>query len=231
MASKLYMDDQTFWQIIEETRDTSIERQEQKLYDRLRKLPEEDILEFERLTSIRYWELYSWELWGVAYLYGGGCSDDSFMDWRYWVIFCGKEVFETARDRPDELVPVIDAHSNAGCEGIGYVPMRVLRDKNPNWEDTCPEFDVPRPEEPRGMNWKEEELKELLPKTYRRFVKDATKQEQLMKDPEYVMQTFGVKLGCEQIFTVNSEGIEIDGQKATRTRFVPMQKTPWWKFW
>ncbi|MDQ3623628.1 MAG: DUF4240 domain-containing protein, partial [Verrucomicrobiota bacterium] len=221
-----HMDDPTFWQIIEETHHSSMEENEQRLYERLSKLSEDEILEFERLTSLRYWELYSWELWGVAHLYWGGCSDDSFMDWRHWIISCGKEVFETARDYPDDLVAAIDAHPDAGCEGISYIPMRVLREKNPKWEDTSPTFDILRPENPRGKDWEEDDLKELLPKSYKRFREHATEQEQRMKDP-----SFGVRLGEEHVFTLNSEDIEIGGQKATRTQFIPVKKKPWWKLW
>lgn len=225
------MDDHTFWKIIEETHDASMEEQERKLHDRLMQLPEAEILEFDRLSSVRYWELYSWELWGVAYLYWGGCSDDGFMDWRNWIVYCGKEAFETARDRPDDLVPLIEAHPDAGCEGIGYVPMNVLREKNPKWEDASPDFDIPRPDNPSGKNWEEDDLKELLPKTYKRFEEDATEKEQLMKDPDYVMETFGVTLGEEQVFTMDSSEVEIDGQKATRMRMIPLKRKLWWKFW
>ncbi|HEV7402939.1 MAG TPA: DUF4240 domain-containing protein [Chthoniobacteraceae bacterium] len=225
------MDDEAFWQIIEETHDTSMEEQEEKLGRRLEELSEAEIIEFERLECLRVLDLYSWELWGVAHLHGGYCSDDGFTDWRHWVVFCGKEVFETARDHPDDLVPVIDTHPAAGCEGIGYVAMNVLREKFPKWQDAFPEFDLPRPGEPRGKRWKEEELKELLPKTYKRYVEDATEMEQRMKDPNYVIETFGVKLGEPQSFTLQSEEIEIDGRKATRTHFLPVKKKPWWKFW
>ncbi len=225
------MDDIKFWQIIEETQAPSAEEQERKLYERLNRLSEKEVLEFERTVSIRYWELYSRELWGVAYLYTGFCSDDGFMDWRKWIIFCGKEAFETARDRPDDLVPIIDAHPDAGCEGIGYIPMRVLRDKNRKWKHASPEFDIQRPKEMRGQRWKPEDLKDLLPKTYRRFQTDATEQQLRMKDPDYLVEAFGVKLGNSQSFTVKTEEVEIDGQRATRTEFIPMQKKPWWRFW
>jgi len=39
-------------------------------------------------------EAYTWELWGVAYLINGGCSDYSFMDFRGSLIAMGKEIFD-----------------------------------------------------------------------------------------------------------------------------------------
>ena len=47
------MNEETFWQIIEETHDTSMERHEEKLLDRLKRLPEDEIVEFERLATLR----------------------------------------------------------------------------------------------------------------------------------------------------------------------------------
>ncbi len=43
-----------------------------------------------------YWALYSWDLWDVAYLMMGGCSDDSFDYFRGWILDRGAESFNLA---------------------------------------------------------------------------------------------------------------------------------------
>ena len=226
------MNEQKFWQIIAETHDTSMDEQGKKLIKRLIRLPEEEIIEFDRLSTLKYWELYTWELWGVAYLYWGACSDDGFMDWMNWVVYCGKEAFETARDYPDNLVPVIDSHPDAGCEGIGYTPMKALRKKNPKWEDAHPDFDIERPDKPTGANWEnEDDLKKLLPKTFKRYEEDASEEELNMKDPNYVIEKFNITIGGPVEFKLNLEGTEIDGQKAQKAELKPVKSKPWWKFW
>ena len=110
-------------------------------------------------------------------------------------------------------------------------PMQALREKNPKWEEAYPDLEVEHPDEPRGKNWDQYELKQLLPKTYKRYEEEATEQEQLMKDPEYVMKKYGVTIGEPETFTVETEKVDIGGQKATRTRLVPEPKKPWWRFW
>jgi hypothetical protein len=47
--------------------------------------------------------LYRWDVWAAAYLIGGGCSDDSFMDFRAGLISQGRDWYQKAADSPDIL--------------------------------------------------------------------------------------------------------------------------------
>ena len=40
--------------------------------------------------------LYTWDLWAVAYIVHGGCSDDAFEYFRSWVISQGQQAFDLA---------------------------------------------------------------------------------------------------------------------------------------
>ncbi|WP_412769018.1 DUF4240 domain-containing protein [Micromonospora zamorensis] len=42
-------------------------------------------------------------MWAAAYLIGGGCSDDSFIDFRAGVIALGREWYERVLVSPDGL--------------------------------------------------------------------------------------------------------------------------------
>jgi hypothetical protein len=47
--------------------------------------------------------LYRWDAWAAAYLIGGGCSDDGFMDFRAGVIAQGRDWYQKAAGSPDSL--------------------------------------------------------------------------------------------------------------------------------
>lgn len=55
--------------------------------------------EFGRLRA----EANRWDVWGAAYLVGGGCSDDGFVDFCTGLIAAGREWYERALVDPDAL--------------------------------------------------------------------------------------------------------------------------------
>jgi len=227
------MTTEQFWEIVEDSHDKSMTVNEQKLFARLTAISEAEILAFDRIWTEHYYRLYTNALWGAAHLAQGWCSDDGFMDWRNWIISCGREAFEIALDRPDDLVPLIDSEPDAGCEGIAYIADNALRAKNPQWEGVSPVHDtLVRPKEPAGPRWaSEEDLRMLLPKVYHRYVENPTAVEKKMQDPETLVKTFGAKLGEPQVFRPSVEEVEIGSAKGRRLTFTPVPKKPWWKFW
>ena len=54
-------------------------------------------LEHHRVSPTR------WDLWGVAYIVNGGCSEDGFEYFRGWVISQGRNVTELALSNPEEF--------------------------------------------------------------------------------------------------------------------------------
>ena len=61
------------------------------LTDHLATLTEQDILEYYECFEKMHGALYRCDLWAAAYLIGGGCSDDSFIDFRAGLIAQGHE--------------------------------------------------------------------------------------------------------------------------------------------
>lgn len=45
----------------------------------------------------------TWKLWGAAYILNGGCSEDSFLYFRLWLIAQGRDVFTKAVADPESL--------------------------------------------------------------------------------------------------------------------------------
>ncbi|MBB5747946.1 DUF4240 domain-containing protein [Micrococcus sp. TA1] len=100
------MEDDRFWHIIDQSRTVagrSIDDQTESLTSTLAGLPAPEIAAFDVAFVARQDELYSWDLWGAAYLLMGGCSDDCFTDFRSWVLAQGEDYFEAVRADPQAL--------------------------------------------------------------------------------------------------------------------------------
>jgi hypothetical protein len=63
-----------------------------------------EVLDYDRIHGQLMAESYRWELWGAAYLIGGGgCSDDGFDDFRGWLLGQGRATWQAALADPDSL--------------------------------------------------------------------------------------------------------------------------------
>ncbi|GAB6904147.1 DUF4240 domain-containing protein [Kineosporia succinea] len=118
-----------FWEIVEAARAVPAPFDE-ALFNRLRQLPGDEIVEFGRRFGELQLELYRWDVWGAAYLIGGGCSDDAFIDFCAGVISLGREWLE----QPDSLATHPEVQAEGGdqfeplfYEEVTYVPARAWR--------------------------------------------------------------------------------------------------------
>ncbi|WP_030769978.1 DUF4240 domain-containing protein [Streptomyces sp. NRRL F-2664] len=103
-----------FWSVIETARSaaTADKTFSEALVDELASRPQVDILSYQERFDEVHEAVYRWDMWAAAYLIGGGCSDDSFMDFRAGLIALGRDWFEKAAACPDSLAghpAVIDA--------------------------------------------------------------------------------------------------------------------------
>ncbi|MFF7601887.1 DUF4240 domain-containing protein [Streptomyces mirabilis] len=100
------MDIDRFWDVIESVRFAAAEAGDpldEGLVKQLANGTQQEVLEYaERFDELQD-ALYRWDVWAAAYLIGGGCSDDSFMDFRAGVIALGREWYERAAAAPDSL--------------------------------------------------------------------------------------------------------------------------------
>lgn len=127
------MDLSTFWHILAVSRaaagsdpDTHI----RLLREELMSLPPAEIVEFDRIFREHMARAYDWNLWGAAYVIGGGCSDDGFTDFRAWLVSKGQEVYELALNNPDSLADVLDdKDGDAQFEEFTYVASQAWEQK------------------------------------------------------------------------------------------------------
>lgn len=99
------MDTGGFWEVIETARGLTTGSQpfHEVLADQLAAQTEREILDYQERFDEARRVLYRWDVWGAAYLIGGGCSDDSFIDFRAGLIAQGRDWFRKAAASPDSL--------------------------------------------------------------------------------------------------------------------------------
>ena len=92
--------------IVEEVHEASkgdMDRKCELLRDRLAGFSKEEVTAFSDHFDQAWGDAYTWELWGAAYVIQGGCSDDSFSDFRATLISLGREVYSKALADPESL--------------------------------------------------------------------------------------------------------------------------------
>lgn len=170
------MDLDQFWKIIDASQERSggdPERQLEVLRDLIDELSPEEIIEFDRHFESCVDQAYRWNLWAAAYILGGGCSDDGFIDFRASLVGRGRKIFEAALDNPDSMARIEFDEPEEECffEGFQYVAMEVYEDKTGN-ELPQPEQDGPSAAtEPAGERWEEtaEDLEATCPNLWKLY--------------------------------------------------------------
>jgi hypothetical protein len=131
---------------------------------RLRLLPPEDILDYQRIFDLKHEEAYRWDLWGAAYLINGGCSDDGFAYVRCWLISRGEAVHTAAVADPDSLADWVDPEDEYEFEEFWYAAHEVYEEKTGKpipFPAGNAEVAHPVQKEPLGDNWDFEDDNEV----------------------------------------------------------------------
>lgn len=170
-SSDKLMDEDQFWKIIQTTKNNSngdFEEQKEELAKELFKLTPDDIILFSNRFRYFRGQANTWELWGAIYIIHGGCGDDSFNDFREWVIGQGKDFYYKTIKDPESLVEFdTDTMDEIEWEGLGYVPSTVFK------EITGQKIHYTFKEqiETTGIEWAEEsdDLKSMFPKLCAKF--------------------------------------------------------------
>lgn len=102
------MDDETFWDVIEDCRRVTPDPDERSewLCERLKDRSENELLRFQETLDRVLAPTLTWDLWGAADRIMGWCSDDSFFYFRLWLVGLGRDAFDRAVRDPDSLADV-----------------------------------------------------------------------------------------------------------------------------
>ena len=155
-----------FWEIIAKGKDS--EEPEIIIAGELKELSPEEIISYQQHFDSLFDNAYKWNLWGAAYLIGGGCSDDGFMDFRYALISRGKDIYEAALKNPDSLA-ALGEEVEIDNELFGYVAQEVY-EKLTGKE--IPNTKSESNDDSMGEEWdfdNEEENRKMLPELTRIF--------------------------------------------------------------
>jgi hypothetical protein len=147
-----------FWQVIQRSFDQcggDIDEQDSTLKDELQPLSAEEIISFNNHFYALVREAHSWDLWGAAYIIGGGCSNDGFEYFRRWLISRGQAWYERALKNPDDLAdyPGDIAEGGSEFEEFAYVARAVYEEKFGEF----PHAEHVPYGEPKGTAWEDDE--------------------------------------------------------------------------
>lgn len=110
LASKL-LTERRFWNVISRSLAGTdsvrlrAEKQERLLERELARLSRDEHTGFLGHFYACHRKAYRRDLWAVAFVVMGGCSNDCFMDFRTWLVFRGNRVYTAALQNPDSLAP------------------------------------------------------------------------------------------------------------------------------
>ncbi len=129
-----HVDENALWRIIEQTRQKAagdIARQPGELRKLLSKRRPAEVAAFGRRMSAVLDQAHTNDLGHAAGLLLGGVGDDSFQDFRVWLLCHGRATFQRALTDPDSIadVPFDEGEEDFGAaERFGYVAADVYEE-------------------------------------------------------------------------------------------------------
>jgi len=138
----------------------------------LQRLTDRDLVDFIHVFHAVMTRLYSWRLWAAAYVINGGCGDDAFIDFRSWLISCGRAVAEAALAEPETLADPGLSPDAASFELFGYEPIDEFMRRSGGVRSK-PTYNVPI-DPPSDPDWRFDfddavEMRRRLPKLMEQF--------------------------------------------------------------
>lgn len=164
------MNEQRFWELIQAAHEQSngdMDGKCKSVKSAISNLSIEDAISFSKIFDGMMDRAYSWPLWGAAYVINGGCSDDTFTDFRSSLISRGKQCFDNATSKPDSLASEKFDEEAWYFEGFQY----AITESVESVVGSVLSRSKPHPVEPSGEPWEEdpEELKAKYPNLWVSF--------------------------------------------------------------
>jgi uncharacterized protein DUF4240 len=113
------MTEDVFWELIDHgLGHQSIGERLETLPDRLALFKPAEIRKFDQILRELDNAVYRTDIWALAYLLRGGCSDDSFDDFRGWLILQGRKVFKSTLAEPDNFEVALYRGESGGMNAL-----------------------------------------------------------------------------------------------------------------
>jgi hypothetical protein len=160
--------DTDFWRIIDASREAAnddSQRQIDALARILRGLSDADFERFTHWFDTFFARAYRWDLWEAGQIVNGGMGEDSFADFRDWLISGGRDRFERVLEHPDNLLDVPAAR-------LGRMTCGAVRDAIYEAYDGADRDDLlatgpAQPADPEGAY--PVDVRRTLPRIFERF--------------------------------------------------------------
>ncbi len=141
------MQPSVFWSIIEEARSTKCKTDEelrQKLVEILVRYPKSRLVAFQQRYLGCISKAYRWDLSVALGLVNGYLSDDSFYDFRDYLVSRGRETFEKIVADPESLLEMVDASGEVRFAEWHFAstPVEAYRIALGERQDNC-EIELP----------------------------------------------------------------------------------------
>ena len=151
-----------FWEIIDSAISSvsSTDEVALKVTQSLEQLEPSGIISFKQHQLDVEAESYRWDLWAVAYIINGGCSDDGFDYFRAWLVANGRDKFDKAMSNPESIGEWADG--DADYEDMLYVADTAYQNKT-GTQLPHNSLTNSRPSDPIGNEWDEDELETMYP--------------------------------------------------------------------
>lgn len=189
------MDEADFWNLIDSSRSDrpDPEVHAEQLASALVELGVDATVAFGSAFDEAMAALYTWDLWGAAFLALQGCGDDSFEYLRAWLIGQGQETWASARQSPEQTFVGLLAGSSEpddrwselalhDGEPLLYVAGVAHERLTGGWRAAS----GTRPDEPTGLEWDEDDLPDRFKTLMSALPRDwwaETSEEPLDQDP------------------------------------------------
>lgn len=164
------MNENEFWQIIQSSFEDAggdYEDQQEALRRILRKKTPQEIILYSNKFDYLFSEANDWQLWAAIYIIHGGCGDDSFIDFRSWLIAQGQDIYTKALADPESLIDVDSERFEVDWEGIQFVPAEIFEELT---LEPLPAAFLDA-QEMKGEEWSEEgdDLKNMFPRLWEKY--------------------------------------------------------------
>ncbi len=164
------MPEEQFWQLIQTTfsqANGNYVDQQEVMRHILRNLEPKELMRFDNRFRELRGNAYDWNLWGAIYTIHGGCFEDSFCDFRAWVISQGKAFYYNTIQDPETLVELSPAVIDIDWEGMREIPGDVFREMTGQKLSTG----FVENQVLKGEEWEEftNDLKERFPKLWAKY--------------------------------------------------------------
>lgn len=129
------MNHNQFWALIDAANEKVSHRDHDALIREIRQAliqcSVSDLMDWERIRMEYHNEAYRHDLWAVSAALGAHHTDDGFVDFRCWLISCGRKVYMAAMADPDSLADVDTEGEDLSFGDFGYVADNAYREKVP----------------------------------------------------------------------------------------------------